>query len=45
MAIVNLEELQMRDVDISTVDKNTLRDLRKVRVKKELPVPERVAIL
>ena len=40
MAIVNLEELQqMRDVDISTVDKNTLRDLKKVRVKKELPVP------
>jgi hypothetical protein len=33
----------MRDVDISTVDKSTLRDLKKVRVKKELPVPERVA--
>ena len=44
MVILKPEELQqMRDVDISTVDKSTLRDLKKVRVKKELPVPERVA--
>ena len=44
MAIINPEELQqMRNVDINTVDKSTLRDLKKVRVKKELPVPERVA--
>ena len=44
MVILNPEELQkMRDVDISTVDKSTLRDLKNVRVKKELPVPERVA--
>ena len=40
----DMEELEhMRDVDIMTVDKNSLCDLRKVRVKRELPVSERVA--
>lgn len=44
MAIVNMETLhRMRDVDIKTIDKSTLRELKKVRVKKDLPVPERVA--
>ena len=37
----NLEH--MRDVDITKVDRSSLCDLRKVRVKRELPIPERVA--
>jgi len=44
MSNISMETLhRMRDVDINTVDKSTLRDLRKVRVKKDLPVPEREA--
>ena len=44
MANFNVEELQrMRDVDLKYVDKSTLGDLQKVRIKKELPIPERVA--
>lgn len=33
---------RMKNVDITTVDKNSLCDLRKIQVKRELPVPERV---
>lgn len=44
MANLNIEELQrMRDVDIRHVDESKLHDLQKVRIKKELPIPERVA--
>lgn len=44
MKEMNLEELRrMREIDIRTVDKKSLRDLKRVRVKKELPIPERVA--
>ena len=44
MAKINIEELQrMRDVDIKSVDVDTLVDLQSVQVKKNLPVPERVA--
>jgi len=40
----DVEELErMRDVDITKVDRSSLCDLRKVRVKRELPVSERVA--
>ena len=40
----DMEELErMRDVDITKVDRSSLCDLRKVRVKRELPVSERVA--
>lgn len=40
----DMESLErMKDVDITKVDKSSLCDLRKVRVKRELPVPERVA--
>lgn len=40
----DVEELErMRDVDITKVDRSSLCDLRKVRVKMELPVSERVA--
>lgn len=40
----DMETLEhMRDVDITKVDRSSLCDLRKVRVKRELPIPERVA--
>lgn len=40
----DMESLErMKDVDITKVDRSSLCDLRKVRVKRELPVPERVA--
>ena len=40
---VNLDELsKMKAVDIREVDINQLGDLEKVRIKKELPIPERV---
>ena len=40
----DMESLErMKNVDITKVDRSSLCDLRKVCVKKELPVPERVA--
>ncbi len=40
----DMESLErMKDVDITKVDRSSLCDLRKVHVKRELPVPERVA--
>ncbi len=40
----DMESLErMKNVDITKVDRSSLCDLRKVRVKRELPVPERVA--
>lgn len=43
MADINVEELErMKQVDIKTVDINTLRDLRQVVVKRDLPIKERV---
>lgn len=40
----DMESLErMKDVDITKVDRSSLCDLRKVRVKRELPIPERVA--
>lgn len=39
----DMESLErMKDVDITKVDRSSLCDLRKVRVKRELPIPERV---
>lgn len=39
----DMESLErMKDVDIMKVDRSSLCDLKKVRVKRELPVPERV---
>ncbi len=39
----DMEALErMKNVDITTVDRASLCDLRKVHVKKDLPVPERV---
>lgn len=40
---VSMAELnKMKEVDIREVDINQLGDLEKVRIKKELPIPERV---
>lgn len=44
MANINIEELsRMRDTDISCINENTLVDVTKVKIKKDLPIPERVA--
>ncbi len=43
MTNLNIEELQkMKEVNIREVDKDKLVDLQKVKIKKELPIPERV---
>ena len=44
MANINIEELsRMRDTDITCINENTLVDVTKVKIKKNLPIPERVA--
>ncbi len=41
--MVSVEELhRMRDIDIRELDAKNLVDLRKVRIKRDLPIPERV---
>ncbi len=41
-AVIQEEIDAMRDVDIRTVDPNTLRDIRDVKVNVELPKKERI---
>lgn len=41
--MITLEHLELKNVDVTKIDINTLVDIREVKVNQKLPQPERVA--